>query len=210
MMRILVLCDDYWHPARVPREGLGRLAGHEFSFEWIEHAGDWSAERMMNHPVTVLTKSNNVSAADQNGWVTDEVQAAFLDYIRAGNGLLAIHSGTAEYEQMPVLRSLLGGVFHRHPEQCPVSMIPRSGHPLTAGVSPFTLQDEHYFMAMDDAQVDVFLTTSSEHGEQPGGWRRVEGKGRVAVLTPGHSLEVWLHPSYQTLLRNSLRWCGKH
>src|SRR5512145_86363 len=107
MMRILVLCDDYWHPARVPREGLGRLAGHEFSFEWIEHDGDWSAERMMNHPVTVLTKSNNVSAADQNGWVTDEVQAAFLDYIRAGNGLLAIHSGTAEYEQMPVLRSLL-------------------------------------------------------------------------------------------------------
>jgi uncharacterized protein len=27
-------------------------------------------------------------------------------------------------------------------------------------------------------------------------------------LTPGHNLEVWLHPSYQALLLNTLRWCG--
>ncbi len=51
-------------------------------------------------------------------------------------------------------------------------------------------------MAMDDPQADVFVTTVSEHGEQPGAWRRVEGSGRVAVLTPGHNLEVWLHPFF--------------
>jgi type 1 glutamine amidotransferase len=64
-------------------------------------------------------------------------------------------------------------------------------------------------MAMDDPQVDVFVTTTSEHGKQPGAWRRVEGSGRVAVLTPGHNLEVWLHPSFQTLLLSALRWCSK-
>jgi type 1 glutamine amidotransferase len=209
MMKILVLCADAWHTAQVPREGLGRLGENEFSFDWIEHAHAWSLEQMMNYPVTVLTKSNNVSAADKTGWVTGDVQAAFLDYVRAGNGLLAIHSGTADYEEMHVLRSLLGGVFRHHPEQCPVTMTPHPGHPLAEGSFPFTLRDEHYFMAMDDPGVDVFLTTGSEHGEQPGGWRRAEGKGRVAVLTPGHNLEVWLHPSYQALLRNALRWCGK-
>jgi type 1 glutamine amidotransferase len=70
------------------------------------------------------------------------------------------------------------------------------------------LRDEHYFLSLDDPQ-DVFLTTSSAHGEQPGGWRRIEGSGRVAVLTPGHNQEVWLQPSFQTLLLNCLRWCGK-
>jgi type 1 glutamine amidotransferase len=64
-------------------------------------------------------------------------------------------------------------------------------------------------MALDDARADVFATTTSEHGEQPGVWRRTEGRGRVAVLTPGHNLEVWLHPSFQALLSNCLRWCGK-
>jgi len=28
------------------------------------------------------------------------------------------------------------------------------------------------------------------------------------MLTPGHNVEVWLHPSFQTLLDNALRWCA--
>jgi uncharacterized protein len=168
-----------------------------------------SPEAMMTYPLVILTKSDNVSSNDQTSWMTDAVQAIFLEYVHQGNGLLAIHSGTAEYEQKPVLRSLLGGVFAHHPEQCPLTVNPLPGHPLSAGAASFTLKDEHYFMTMDDPEVDVFVTTTSEHGEQPGGWRRVEGNGRVAVLTPGHNMEVWLHPSFQALLLNSLRWCGK-
>jgi type 1 glutamine amidotransferase len=130
-----------------------------------------------------------------------------LDYVRAGRGLLVVHSGTAGYRDTDVLRPLMGGVFLEHPKQCPVTVEPEPGHPLTEGAETFTVQDEHYMMALDDEQADVFLTTGSEHGTQPGGWIRSEGVGRVCVLTPGHNLEVWLHPSYQTLLENALRWC---
>ena len=208
-MKTLVLCGDYWHPAQIARTGLEALPGTDFSFDWIDDAREWSAERMMSYPLVILTKSNNVSSSDQTEWMTDHVQAAFLAYVRNGKGLLAIHSGTAEYEQKPVLRSLLGGIFAYHPEQCPVTMMPQDGHPLAAGTDSFTLRDEHYFMAMDEPTVDIFLTTISEHGEQPGAWRRLEGRGRVAVLTPGHNQEVWLHPSYQALLLNCLRWCSE-
>jgi type 1 glutamine amidotransferase len=110
---------------------------------------------------------------------------------------------------MPVLRGLLGGIFTYHPEQCSVTMVPHVGHPLCTRIDPFTLKDEHYFMALDDPQAEVFMTTKSEYGEQPGAWRHVEGSGRVVVLTPGHNVEVWLHPSFQALLLNTLRWCGK-
>jgi type 1 glutamine amidotransferase len=207
-MKTLVLCDDRWHPARVPREGLSALENKGFEFDWIEDAREWSAEVMMKYQLVVLTKSNHVSFTDHREWMTDNVQAAFLEYVRKGNGLLAIHSGTASYQETPVLRSLLGGVFTHHPEQCAVTMDLESDHPLTIGVSPFTIKDEHYFMEMGDPHVDVFMTTRSEHGEQPGGWRRTEGNGRVAVLTPGHNLEVWSHPSYQALIVNALHWCG--
>jgi uncharacterized protein len=208
-MKTLVLCHDYWHPARVPREGIGALTGQEFTFDWIENTRDWSSKTMMTYPLVILTKSNNVSATDQTGWMTDIVQTAFSDYVRKGNGLLAIHSGTADYAETPLLRNLLGGVFIRHPEQCLVTVNPHVGHPLCAGSAPFTLKDEHYFMALDDEQADIFVTTTSEHGVQPGAWTRPEGDGRVAVLTPGHNVEVWLHPSFQALVLNSLRWCGK-
>jgi type 1 glutamine amidotransferase len=208
-MKTLVLCGDHWHPPQIARHALEALTQTEFTFDWIDDARDWSPEIMMPYPLVILTKSNNVSATDQTSWMTDAVQAAFLDYVRQGNGLLAIHSGTAEYDQKPVLRGLLGGIFTHHPEQCPVTITPRLEHPLCAGSTPFTLKDEHYFMALDDPQADVFVTTTSEHGEQPGGWRRTEGRGGVAVLTPGHNLEVWLHPSFQALLLNCLRWCDK-
>ena len=208
-MKTLVLCDDYWHPARIPQEGLGALHGAEFIFDWITNAHDWSAEAMMKYPLVVLTKSNHVSSTDQTDWMTDTAQAAFAKYVRNGNGLLAIHSGTAGYEQKPVLRGLLGGVFAHHPEQCQVTVTPHLDHPLSLGSEPFTRKDEHYFMALDDPDAEVFVTTTSEHGEQPGAWKRVEGSGRVIILTPGHNLDVWLHPSFQALLRNSLRWCGR-
>lgn len=207
-MRILVICDDYWHPARTVRDGLAALDGSPFEFDWIENAGDWSAERMNECPVVLWAKSDNVSAADQSNWVTQAVQQAFVDYVRRGGGLLAVHSGTV-YAQQPAMRALLGGAFIRHPEQCPVTVEPQAGHPLTQGSTPFTLVDEHYMMELDDVQADVFMITTSAHGPQPGGWTRTEGEGRVCVLTPGHNVKVWQHPSFQALLINSLRWCGK-
>jgi uncharacterized protein len=208
-MKVLVLCGDYWHPPQIAREGLGALTGSEFTFDWMEDARDWSPEIMRTYPLVILAKSNNVSVADKTGWVSDAVQKTFSECVLRGQGLLAIHSGTAEYDRKPVLRSLLGGVFTHHPEQCPVTLNPREGHPLCAGSAPFTLKNEHYFMALDDPEAEVFMTTTSVHGEQPGAWRRGVGSGRVAVLTPGHNVEVWLHPSFQALLRSSLRWCSK-
>jgi type 1 glutamine amidotransferase len=209
MMRALVLCDDYYHPAPVAREGLDTLqAEGAFEFDWIEDAGEWSAEKMAGYPVVVFVKSNNVSAADRTEWMTPEVENAFLEYVRAGKGLLVMHSGSAGYKETPVLRALMGGVFDHHPKQCPVTVEPQEGHPLTAGSAPFTAVDEHYFMLLDDAEADVFLTTISEHGSQPGGWTRTEGAGRVCMLTPGHNVEVWVEPAYQILIRNALRWCS--
>jgi uncharacterized protein len=207
-MKILVLCDDRWHPARTVRTGLTALEGQDFQFDWVEDAGDWSAERMAQYPLVILSKSNNVTASNEDPWMSDTAQQAFVDYVGQGKGLLAIHSGTAGYQNTPALRALLGGIFTHHPEQCPVTVLPAEGHSLTTGSQSFTLKDEHYFMQMEDPDVDVFVTTTSDHGEQPGGWTRSEGPGRVCVLTPGHNAEVWLHPGYQALLRNAMNWCA--
>ena len=203
-MQVLVICDDYYHPAEVVRAGLALMPEH--SYDVIEDARDWSAERMAGYPVVLLAKSDAVSASDRTPWVTPEVEQAFVDYVRSGKGLLAVHSGTV-YKERPMMRALLGGVFDQHPKQCPVTVQPVAGHPLTRGVQPYTVTDEHYHMLMDDPAVDLFLTTISEHGTQPGGWTRAEGTGRVCVLTPGHTMEAFTQPGFLQLLRNALAWC---
>ena len=80
---------------------------------------------------------------------------------------------------------------------------------MTDGVEIFTVHDEHYFMSPLSADAEVFLQSQSAHGLQPAGWTRSEGAGRVCVLTPGHNLEVWLHPEFQKLLLNACRWTAK-
>ncbi len=63
-MQTLVLCDDQWHPARTPRAGLSALGDCSFTFDWLENAEEWSAERMATYPLVVLTKANNMSSID--------------------------------------------------------------------------------------------------------------------------------------------------
>lgn len=213
-MRVLVLCDDYWHPASTVREGLTPLADQGFEFDWVEDAAQWLgseawATEMKAYPVVIFSKSNNTSQANRDPWVTEEVEQAFLDYVRRGGGLFVVHSGTAGYTETTLLRGLMGGVFAHHPPQCEVTIAPTVEHPVNAGSARFAVMDEHYFMTLDDEKAQVYLEAASEHGVQPAGWTRTEGNGRVCVLTPGHNVDVWLHPSFQTLLANGIRWCGK-
>ena len=210
-MNVLVLCDDYWHPARTVKEGLAPLSEAGFRFHFIEDAGAWSAAAMTEFPVVLLAKSNNVSATDTSEWMTEDKEIAFVQYVDNGGGLLVVHSGSAGYAATPALRGLIGGVFDHHPPQCQVTIIPDAGHPLSAGIDGFQVLDEHYHMLYDaagDAGTTTLAVSQSQHGSQPAGWTRTAGAGRICVLTPGHNLEVWLHPCFQILLKNALQWCA--
>lgn len=204
--RVLVFCDDLYHPAATVRAGLAPLAaGGRFQFDWIENAAGWDPARLRDYPAVLLSKSNVNSAADNTPWLAGPTEDALGAYVRAGGGLVAVHSGTASYKDWPAVRGVLGGVFLSHPPPCPIAVEPVSEHPLCIGVTaPFAIHDEHYQMAVDDPAIDVFLHTRSHHGVQPAGWRRTVGAGRVAVLTPGHFAAVWLHASMQRLLANAL------
>lgn len=210
-MKALVFCEDLYHSAATVRAGLAPLASSDgWDFDWIEHAGGWDPRRLRDYRVVVLSKANVCSAADRTPWLAGATEGALGDYVRAGGGLLAVHSGTASYKDWPAVRAVLGGVFARHPPPGEVTLEPQAGHPLTRGVgASFTVHDEHYEMIMDDAGVDVFLHSRSVAGVQPAGWTRREGAGRVCVLTPGHFVEVWLHPQFQRLLANGLAWVAQ-
>ncbi len=206
-MRVLVLCDDYWHPGDVARTGLSQLTKAGFEFDWVENMQEWSVKDVANYPVVLLTKSNNMSSSNKSPWMTPEIELAFQDYVRQGKGLVAIHSGTAGYDESTGIRNLLGGLFKHHPAQCQVTIEFQKGHPLAVADTLFTVFDEHYFMDTEPGD-DVFLTTRSENGVQPGGWTRLEGQGRVCVLTPGHNLAVWLHSDYQALIQRAILWAS--
>lgn len=62
--QVLVLCDDKWHPADRVRAGVDALGKEDFSFDVIENAREWSAARMDEYPLVLLSKADHITAAN--------------------------------------------------------------------------------------------------------------------------------------------------
>lgn len=208
-IQVLVLGGDEWHSAEAVRRGLTPLANSGFNLTFLEDTTAWSATRLNGFQLVVLAKANMISPQDKRPWLMPDSDTAIRDFVWRGNGLVVVHGGLSGYDILPGMRGAFGGAFLHHPPQCLVVVKPTPEHPLTGDVEPFTVTDEHYEVVLDDPRADVFLHSYSKHGRQPAGWSRAEGDGRVCVLTPGHNIEVWLHPYFQALLGNSMRWAAK-
>ena len=139
-------------------------------------------------------------------WFDADSQQRLERHIASGAGLLLLHSGTASHPVDGPLRAVAGGHFlHHPPEHPPVTVTPTARHPITEGVAPFTHPDEHYFMDVDPHATHL-LTAVSSLGEQPAGWCRNHGSGRVAAVIPGHTREMLEEPAFRRLLANAIRW----
>ena len=60
----------------------------------------------------------------------------------------------------------------------------------------------------DEGRVHLLLRNRSDDGKAAAaGWVREPGRGRLCHLANGHTREALLHPMYQRLMRNAVRWC---
>jgi type 1 glutamine amidotransferase len=224
-MRVLLICDDYWHPGQVAIDGVVPLSQQGFQFDIISNANDFLPEKLSQYPVVLLCKCDEVSKEDRQPWKTEAVQRSFVDYVEGGRGLIAVHSATVTGKNTETLDKLIGCRFITHPNACPVTVQPVKPHPVTEGVGIFCETDEHYHIEIISSDADVLLASyapaqgeESKYQEDPyhntpaaicaAGYVRTQGRGRVCVLTPGHNLEVWHNAQFQKLLTNALNWCA--
>jgi len=224
-MRVLLICDDYWHPGQVPVDGVAPLKERGFQFDIITDANEFKAEMLEKYHVVIMSKCDEISPADKTSWKSSAVQQAFIEYVENGGGLLVVHTGLVAGENTEALDRLIGSRFSYHPQDSPVTVQPVKPHPVSDGVELFCEVDEHYRLDIIADDIDVFMASYSppqgdeaKYTEEPyhntqawigaAGYVRTQGKGRVCVLTPGHHLAVWHNPQYQRILENALRWCG--
>jgi hypothetical protein len=106
-MRVLLLCDDYWHPGQVPIDGTAQLATQGFEWDIISNAKDFSPELLSLYRAVLLSKCDQVSQEDKTSWKTEAVQQAFVRFVENGGGLLVVHNGTVAGEATGILDRLM-------------------------------------------------------------------------------------------------------
>lgn len=217
MEKVLVLCDDLWHPAEVIEKGLAAREDKRFEFDIVKAAKDiLTPERIAKYRLIINCKGNHVTAANTAPWfepgVTEVCPKEFESFIRAGGGFLAVHSGLAfNLERNAEYVDLVGSMFLGHPPRCTVDLhCVKPEHPILDGISDFSIRDEHYNMEMTYTDADIFLQSTSEKGgTQPAGYTREIGSGRICALTPGHTLDVWENEQFMKMFTNAMEWCLK-
>ena len=215
-MKILITCDDVWHPAEVIEKGLQFLKkdGHELHF--IKDAKDiLTPEYVRQYPLWINAKMDQIGSHNQHVWFEEGIAEFTVKdaeaYVREGGGFLALHAGCSYFlDASAEYCRFLGCAFVKHPPRCPVTVRPIKPHPVTGGVAEFSVRDEHYeiHLLAEDAHV-LLQSVSDTGGTQTAGYVRELGKGRVCALTPGHILSVFDHPMYQKIIRQAVLWAAK-
>lgn len=172
------------------------------------------------------------------GEASTEAIAGLRRAVEAGTGLSGWHGGVVDsFRSHADYLHLVGAQFAAHPGK-PADERSDDGrdafvrheirftaeaaeHPITRGLAElergFELETEQYWLLHDD-YLDVLATTTQEArvGDpwsrpvtSPAVWTRRWGRGRMAVVAPGHSLDVLEHPTVRTLIERSLLWAAR-
>jgi uncharacterized protein len=142
-------------------------------------------------------------------WMTPEQESAVASFVARGGGFLNLHNAMGLYPAGGQYLDLVGGRYIGHGplERFRVEVVDPD-HPVTRGVNSFFTADEQHTPPCDEKRVHLLLRNRSDEGKTAAaGWVREHGLGRVCHLANGHTREALLHPMYQRLLANAIRWC---
>ena len=127
-------------------------------------------------------------------------------FVRAGGGLLAMHSAAASFKQEPGYHALLGGRFTGHGPVGRFLVQPAADADEVFSVrADFRLRDERY---LHETYGDIRVRfTSIVAGESdPFVWTRVHGAGRVCYCAAGHTIASLGQAEVRRILLDGLAW----
>ncbi|GAB2537364.1 ThuA domain-containing protein [Gracilibacillus alcaliphilus] len=156
------------------------------------------------------------------GTIEQEQLQPLLKAVAAGTGLAGLHGGMGDSFRMEVdYQFMVGGQWVAHPGNDGVEYqvhILDPDHPLTEGMSDFTVVSEQYYMHVDPA-VNVHATTRFPNAEgpyqangevdMPVVWTKKWGKGKVYYCSLGHVAEVVRMPEVLELMKKGMVWASR-
>jgi type 1 glutamine amidotransferase len=142
----------------------------------------------------------------------DSARDGLLGFLGRGGGVLALHTASISFDDLPAWRHALGArwVWGRttHPPRGATHVVVRTdAHPVVAGLTSFDIHDEVYSWL--DVAPDVVPLAWSRHSDvdHPLVWAREVGDGaRIVYDALGHGPESYASDTHRRLVRNAAKW----
>ncbi len=130
-------------------------------------------------------------------------------WVRAGHSIVGIHSATATNKTDDAYAKLLGSRFIGHGPVFDFSVkVSDPDHPIAQRLTDFRVTDELYLLQAFD-EFEVFLSAWWGGKEQPVGYEKSEGKGKVIYLANGHDPRSLSNKTVQELITRAVHYAAE-
>lgn len=134
-------------------------------------------------------------------------------HVARGGGVVALHTGCICFDDWPGWHEILGGGWiwgqsHHAPGLEPVTVTPSAGHPVTEGIAPFTVTDEHYRDLSLHSGAQILAQGMTAAGvAHPVAWSH-QATHRAVTLTIGHDLASLTTPGQARFIQQAAHWAA--
>ena len=81
-------------------------------------------------------------------------------------------------------------------------------HPITQGLSDWTMLDETYVVAEPDADSELLLFTDDPKSMRSIAWTRRYKKARVLCFQSGHDHNAYENPNFRRVVSRGIQWAA--
>jgi hypothetical protein len=205
--------SDPWHPFSETSAALAaalRARGHPVT---VRDDPEVALAELSgaSHPGLLVLNLGWYGPDSFTGPATDGLVAA----LTSGVPTLLAHSTLTAFPDWPLWREIAGGGWTYgstyHPDYAPGVALPRSDHPLTAGLrGALDITDERYTKMWVDEGSSVFLEHEEEGQRHALGWTRTWGAAPILADALGHDAESYRASGRVSLLARELDWLTSH
>ena len=141
-----------------------------------------------------------------------QAKAALERIGQTEQGVVILHHALLAYPAWPLWQELVGvkskEFAYYHGEQVNL-FVTSVTHPITAGLTAWTIIDETYDMADAGEGSEVLLITDHPKSMKTIAWTRTYGRARVFCNELGHDHQAWAHRNFRTVLERGIRWVAR-
>lgn len=153
--------------------------------------------------------------------ISEPERQNLVNFLESGGGLVVLHHALVDYcDWKWWYEEVVGGRWFRTRDQPPrwittwkhdVDLVvrPVAEHPILEGVGVLKITDETYKGMWLSPRNTVLMKTDDPTSDGPVVWIGPYRKSRVVVIELGHDRKAHLHPGYQRLVRNAIRWAAR-
>lgn len=148
-----------------------------------------------------------------SGGKTDAATKAALDTLGdSEQGVFILHHALLAYPDWPLWAGLVGIQAPSWSVNMDINLriqVADPTHPITHGLSDWTMRDETYVVGEPDADSEILLFTDEPKSMRSIAWSRRYKKARVVCFQSGHDHHAYENSNFRRVISRGIQWAAR-